>query len=43
MSDRPDLDEAINILQAGGFTILGGKYAPDGINLKDSLESLESK
>lgn len=28
MSDRPDLDEAASILQAGGFKITGGKYAP---------------
>jgi len=28
MSDRPDLDEAINILQNGGWNIIGGKYAP---------------
>lgn len=31
MSDRPDLDEAINILQSGGFNISGGKYAPPGV------------
>jgi hypothetical protein len=28
MSDRPDLDEAIRILQAGGIKITGGRYAP---------------
>jgi hypothetical protein len=28
MSDRPDLDEAIKILQAGGIKITGGRYAP---------------
>jgi hypothetical protein len=28
MSDRPDIDDAINILQTGGFNITGGKYAP---------------
>lgn len=28
MSDRPDLDEAVEILQKGGFNITGGKYAP---------------
>lgn len=29
MSDRPDLDEAIKIAQAGGLKITGGKYAPN--------------
>ena len=29
MSDRPDLDEAIKILQEGGFKVTGGKYAPE--------------
>lgn len=28
MSDRPDLDKAIEIAQAGGLKITGGKYAP---------------
>ena len=28
MSDRPDLDEAIDILLAGGWNITGGIYAP---------------
>lgn len=28
MGERPDIDEAIKILQAGGFKITGGKYAP---------------
>lgn len=28
MSDRPDLDKAIQILQDGGIKITGGKYAP---------------
>lgn len=27
MSNRPDLDNAISILQNGGFKITGGKYA----------------
>jgi hypothetical protein len=28
MSNRPDLDKAIGILQGGGLNITGGKYAP---------------
>lgn len=37
MSDRPDLDEAINILQSGGFNITGGKYAPEVDGVKPRL------
>jgi hypothetical protein len=29
MSDRPDLDEAMRIAEAGGLKLTGGKYAPD--------------
>lgn len=44
MSDRPDLDEAISILQAGGIKVVGGKYAPPEVQaewvrkLKDEQE-----
>ena len=37
MSDRPDLDEAIDILQNGGFNITGGKYAPQTNSIRDIL------
>lgn len=33
MSDRPDLDKAIEIAQAGGLKITGGKYAPKNTSL----------
>lgn len=42
MCDRPDLDEAMNILQAGGFNITGGKYAPKS-NPLDPQQDIEGE
>lgn len=42
MSDRPDLDKAIKIAQAGGLKITGGKYAPDNSLMSADKEHLLS-
>lgn len=38
MSNRPDLDEAIDILLAGGWNITGGIYAPKDKEIDNDKE-----
>lgn len=39
MSDRPDLDEFASKMQAGGWEITGGKYAPKPPMTKNTTET----
>ena len=43
MSNRPDLDEAIDILLAGGWNITGGIYAPKDKEIDNDKEELRQK